>query len=405
MKHFYIAHRLYKQTRNTNTNTTIRIAIIGIVLSIVVLVLTFAITDGFSREILTKVTGLNAHIEVKHFEFNNSYQRTPLNDDPSLRLQLNSIENIAHIQAVASIAGILKGENDVEGVVFKGIGKDYDTTFLANNIIEGRCPIYSDTIVCNEILISETLAKRASLHLNDKIDVFFIQDNVRRRRFEIVGIYNTGFANFDKIYAICDIKHVIKINGWNNNCVDGLEIIIDDFNLLDKTTEDIDKVIDYNLKAENIKSRNSEIFSWITLIEQNVLVLIILIIIITAFSLISTQLTFALEHIPTIGLLKTMGARNQDIAKIFLLVSSKVLIIGVLIGDVVGFLLCVLQQYFHIVKLNPENYYVSYVPININFLHFLYIDIGILLISFLVLVFPAYWVAKRINVVNAIRLQ
>ena len=113
MKHFYIAHRLYKQTRNTNTNTTIRIAIIGIVLSIVVLVLTFAITDGFSREILTKVTGLNAHIEVKHFEFNNSYQRTPLNDDPSLRLQLNSIENIAHIQAVASIAGILKGENDV----------------------------------------------------------------------------------------------------------------------------------------------------------------------------------------------------------------------------------------------------------------------------------------------------
>ena len=405
MNIYRIAGKLYAQTRKERTSLVIQVSKISVALGVCVLILTFAITAGFRHEVQTKITGLGAHIAVSHYDNNESFQKVPIVDSKNLRRRILAQDNVSHLQATAHIAGIIQGNKDVEGVAFKGVGADYDTSFLSRQIVQGRCLHLEDSVVSNELLVSETFSKRTGLQLGDKVNAFFVQNPVRQRKFVITGIYNTGLGMYDKTYVMCDIRQVIKLKGWADDRVDALEVFVNDFSLLDVTTDKVNMAIDYDMKAESIKEQQKEVFNWIDLVEQNVVVLIVLIIVIVAVSLISTQLTFALEHIPTIGILKTMGCRNVAISRIFMWVSFRVLVGGLLWGNAVGLLLCWLQHTFHIVTLNPENYYMSYVPIDVQWLHVLLINIGIMLISWCVLVLPAYFVAKKVRITDAVAMK
>lgn len=401
----YIANRLYKQTQKERTGTIIKVSVISVALSVCVLLLTFAVTVGFREEIQYKITGLGAHISVTHYDNNDSYQKTPIVNSASLRSRIMQQPHVVHVQAVACIAGIVKGASDVEGVVFKGVDADYDTSFISKYIVQGRCLNIDTGSVGNEILISETFSHRSGLQVGDKVDAFFVQNPVRQRRFEVVGVYNTGLSIYDKTYAMCDIRQVVKLKGWAEDRVDGLEVLTDDFSQLEYVTDKVNMAVDYNMQAQSIKEQQEEVFNWIDLVEQNVVVLILLIIAIAAVSLISTQLTFSLEHIPTIGILKTMGCRNGVIARIFMQISLKVLYRGMLWGNGVGLLICWVQSRFHIITLNPENYYMSYVPISVHWQYLVIINAGVVLISWLVLVLPAYFVSKKVRIVGAVGLK
>lgn len=401
----YVANRLYKQTQKERTGTIIKVSVISVSLSVCVLLLTFAVTAGFREEVQYKITGLGAHIAVSHYDNNDSYQKTPIVNSAGLCKRIMRQPHVTHVQAVAAIAGIVKGDSDVEGVVFKGVDANYDTSFISKHIVHGRC-LHTDTgTVSNEILISETFSHRSGLQVGDKTDAFFVQNPVRQRRFEVVGIYNTGLSIYDKTYAMCDIRQVVKLKGWAENRVDAIEVFIDDFSQLEYVTDKVNMAIDYDMQAQSIKDQQKEVFGWIDLVEQNVLVLILLIIAIAAVSLISTQLTFSLEHIPTIGILKTMGCGNGVIARIFMQVSFKVLYRGMLWGNGVGLLICWIQSRFHIITLNPENYYMSYVPISVHWQHLLLINVGVVLISWMVLVLPAYFVSQKVRIVDAVGLK
>jgi len=273
------------------------------------------------------------------------------------------------------------------------------------NLVKGTFITLSDSVVSNDVIISETLSKKLQLDVGQRFTAFFIQNPVRQRAFTITGIYNTGLSNYDKTYIICDMSHLQKINDWKNDCVGGLEILIDDFDKIDAIHKLVSDVLPYDLLSSTIIERNRDIFDWIRLFDQNVLILVILVIIISGGSLISTQLILSLEHISTIGLLKALGCTTATIRNIFLFLSAKILGFGLLFGNAIGLLFCFLQIHFHFITLNPDNYYVSYVPIDVQWLQVVLINLGAVLISFVVLIIPAHFVAKRISAINALRMD
>ena len=402
---FYLSQKLVPKDGRRVSKPVVAVSIVTMALGVCILLLTFAITTGFRNEIRNKVIGFGSHIEIAHFDNNNSYESSPVFVVSEMIDAIKQINGVVNIQAFTSKAGIVKTESEVEGVVFKGIDPDYDSLFFVKNMVKGNFLTLSDSTTSNDVLLSETLAKKLQLDTGQKFTAFFIQNPVRQRAFTIKGIYNTGLSTYDKTIILCDIKHLQKLNDWKSDCVGGLEVLIDDFDKIDLLNETVSDVLPYNLRATTIIDRNRDIFDWIRLFDQNVFILVILVVIISGVSLISTQLILSLEHISTIGLLKALGCTTSTIRNVFLFLSAKILIIGLLVGNAVGLLLCWLQNQFHLITLNPDNYYVSYIPIDVQWLHVVLINIGAVLVSFAVLIIPAHFVARRTSAINALRMD
>ena len=402
---YFLSQKLIPKDSKRVSKPVVTISIISVALGICILLLTFAITTGFRNEIRNKVVGFGSHIEIAHFDNNISYESSPVFIDTALITSLKQIKGITNIQAFTTKAGIVKTENDVEGVVFKGIDANYDSLFFVKNLVKGTFITLSDSATSNDVIISEILAKKLQLDVGQKFTAFFIQNPVRQRMFAIKGIYNTGFGIYDKTYIICDIAHLQKLNDWKSDCVGGLEILIDDFNKIDLLNERINDVLPYDLQSTTIIDRNRDVFDWIRLFDQNVFILIFLVIIISGVSLISTQLILLLEQISTIGLLKALGCTTSTIRNVFLFISAKILGLGLLFGNAIGLLLCWIQHHFHLITLNPDSYYVSYIPIDIQCLHLILINLGAVLVSFTVLIIPAHFVARRTTAINALRVD
>ena len=402
---FFLSRKLIHRDSKRVSKPVVMISIITVALGICILLLTFAITAGFRNEIRDKVVGFGSHIEIAHFDNNFSYESSPVFINTQLISSIKRIKGVANIQPFTTKAGIVKTENDVEGVVFKGIDARYDSLFFVKNLVKGNFLLLSDSTTSNDVLVSETLAKKLQLDVGQKFMAFFIQNPVRQRMFTIKGIYNTGFGTYDKTYIICDIAHLQKLNDWKNDCVGGLEILIDDFDNINRINNAVNDVLPYDLQSTTIIDRNRDIFDWIRLFDQNVLILIFLVVITTGVSLISTQLILSLEHISTIGLLKSLGCTTTAIRNIFLFLSARILSLGLLFGNAIGLLFCLVQNRFHLITLNPDNYYVSYVPVDVQCLHVILINIGAILISFSVLIIPAHFVARRTSAINALRMD
>ncbi|NLN95449.1 MAG: ABC transporter permease [Bacteroidales bacterium] len=402
---FFIARRLIKRNTGNFSDPIIRIAIIAVALGLIVMILAIAIIIGFKHEISSKVIGFGGHIQVSNFDNNYSYEVIPIEQDPALLRQLKDIPGVKHVQSFGNKPGIIKTENDIQGVVLKGIGRDFDWDFFKEKMINGSILQLSDTAISNDILISKKLASLLKLETGNDVRMYFIIDDlIRARRFTIKGIYETGLEDFDKMFVLCDIGQIQKLNSWESNQVAGFEILVNDLKNLDQVANEVYTFIPYDTNARTIKEIYPQIFDWLKLQDMNVIIILTLMILVAIITMISALLILILERTNTIGLLKALGCKTWNIRKIFLIIASNIALKGIFWGNLIGLSLVFVQKYSGIIKLSQESYYVSVVPIQINFFHLLVLNLATLLITIMALVIPSV-IISAISPVKAIRYE
>lgn len=389
----------------------IKVSIAGIILGMTVMILSMAIGSGFKKEIRDKISGFGAHIQVVNYDFNLSYEPNPIRYDSVLAAEISALSGIKKVQRFGTKPGLIKTDNEMQGVLLKGISPEYDLTFLNSVLVAGTVPQYTDTATSNEILISETMANMLNIELGQQIFIYFFQEQIRVRRLTVAGIYNTHLSDLDKMYVIADIKQIQRLNGWGPDQIAGYEILIDDFN---KLNERGIAVYDLTggfigddgtlLRTLTIKNSQPQIFAWLDILDMNIVVIIVLIVLIAGFNMISGLLILILERTNMIGILKAMGIQDMPLRKIFLYLASGIAIRGLVWGNIAGLSIALLQKQFGIFKLDPANYFLDTVPILINPLHILLLNLGAILAIFIMMIGPSYLAAK-IAPVKAIKFD
>lgn len=409
----FIARKVYfgESTKQKVSSPAIKIAVAGIAIGLAAMVLSVCIVVGFKKEIRDKVIGFGSHIQITSFANTASYDTKPVRLSDSLLSVLQSNPNIEHIESYATKPGIIKTDTDFQGVVLKGVGENYDWSFFKDNMIEGDVFQPSDSTVANQAIISKYIADRLHLKLGDSFFSYFIQDPPKVRKFTITGIYSTNFEDYDKLFMIVGLNTVQRLNSWDANQVSGLELRVKDYSRLQEVKEDLFFQMagshdgDGNaLFTRSIEDINPMIFSWLSLLDMNVWVIIILMLAVSGFTMISGLLIIILERANMIGILKALGCRNTDIRKIFLYISSFLIIKGMIWGNVIALVICILQKMFGIIKLDPATYYVTEMPVYLNPLYIILINIGALLISLAMMIGPSYLIA-RISPAKSIKFE
>jgi lipoprotein-releasing system permease protein len=346
---------------------------------------------------------------VVNFDANISYETVPVTATQPFISKIRSHPGVKNIQVFATKAGIIKTEDNIQGVVLKGIGSDYDWSFFSTNIVEGEVVTVTDTARTDNVLISKKISDMLGLKLGDSFSMFFVQDPPRMRKFTITGIYETSLEEFDKTYLFCDIEHIRRLNGWESNQVSGFEIFINDFTELDLMTDEIRDAVGYRvaddeeqLKVSSIRTRYPQIFDWLDFQDTNVIIILTLMILVAGFNMISGLLILILEKTNMIGVLKAMGAENRLIRNIFLYQAAWLTVKGLLWGNVIGIGLALLQQETGMISLDPSSYYLKSVPVNIDILHILLLNAGTMAAIIIMLLIPSQLIA-RITPVKAIR--
>lgn len=407
----FIARRLIKDRKqDTSFSRPINvIAIIGIALGLAVMILAVSILTGFKQQIRDKVAGFGAHIQVVNFDANLSYETVPVSSAQPFADKIRNHPGIKNIQVFATKAGIIKTDENIQGVVLKGIGSDYDWSFFRTNVVEGEVVTVTDTARTDEVLISKKVTDMLGLKLGDSFSMFFVQDPPRMRKFTIKGIYETSLEEFDKTYLFCDIDHIRRLNGWREGQVTGFEIFINDFDELDNMTDVVRDAIGYKmaeeeeqLKVTNIRMRYPQIFDWLGFQDTNVIIILLLMILVAGFNMISGLLILILEKTNMIGVLKALGAENKVIRSVFLYQAAWLTAKGLLWGNIIGIGLALLQLKTGLISLDPASYYLSSVPINLDPLHILLLNAGTMAAIILMLLIPSQLIA-RITPVKAIR--
>jgi len=409
----FIARRIHfsKEGNRQVTPPAVRIAIVGVALGLAVMILSVAIVIGFKKEVRNKVIGFGSHIQITNFDNNSSYETTPIAVSDSLLQALREFPGIKHIEGYATKMGILKTDSDFQGVVLKGIDTDYDWSFFRNNLKEGELLTIDPKKTSTDVIISRYLSDLLGLKLGDSILTYFVQEDVRARKFNIVGIYETGFMDYDKLFVLVDIKQIRRLNGWEKDEVSGLELLVDDYDKLDQIAEDLY----FNLVEKqdrhgntyftrSIKEMNPMIFNWLDVLDVNVVVILILIFAVAGFTMISGLLIIILERTNMIGILKALGENNVSIRKIFLYISFFLIGKGMLWGNVVGIAICLIQSHFRIIKLDPSIYYLDAVPIDLSIVSLILLNIGTLCASMLMMLGPSYLITK-IDPAKSIRFE
>ncbi len=407
---FFIAKRIHfdKKGNKQISRPAVRIAVAGIALGLAVMILAVSIVIGFKREVRAKVVGFGSHIQVSNFDDNFSYETQPITVSDSLLKAISSNPDILHAERYSTKPGIIKTNTDFLGIVIKGVDKDYDFSFFQKNMLEGNVLSFNDTVASNNVLISKSIADKLHLKLGDSFLTYFVQENVRVRKFVISGIYQTNFSEYDDLFVLADNRHIQSLNNWTDNQVSGIEVLVKDFDNVDQIAEDLY----FELQTEavgvyyvrTIRDLNPQIFNWLGLLDMNVWIILCLMLAVSGFTMISGLLILILERANMIGILKALGATDYSIRKIFLYVSSFLVIRGMIIGNIIALLLCFIQSYFHLFKLDPQVYYIDTIPIHLNIWYIILINIGTLLASMLMLVLPSYLIAK-INPAKSIRFE
>lgn len=396
----FIAKRIIagKEYKSSISSPIIKIAITAISLGMVIMLIAVSIASGFQYKIRDKMTGFKGHIQITNYDNNNSEVSTaPISKKQDFYPKFKTIKGIKGVQIFANKAGIIRTATDFEGIVFKGVAADYDFSFFKEYLLQGRLPNFS--LQRNkEILISESIANNLNLKLNDTIRTWFSAENstikFKSRKPIIVGIFNTGFEQFDSSVLIGDIREVQRINGWNDNEIGGFEVIIDDFDQLRFKGNEVYANIGATLNSRTITDSYPAIFEWIKLFDNNVWFIIIIMVLIAGINMITALLVLILERVQMVGILKALGSNNWGIRKIFLYNATYLIIKGLFWGNLIGLSLLFIQKYFSIITLDPTTYYVSIVPVNISFLTILLLNLGTLLLCFLMLIIPSIIITK-----------
>ncbi len=402
----FISNRLFfdKSNQQFLSKKIIRIALFGIALGLAVMIVSVAVITGFKTEIRNKVIGFGSHIQIINYESKNSYEIPPISKNQPFLEQLKALNNIESIQVFATKPGMIKTDESIQGIVFKGVEPGYNWTFFQKNLVDGQIPQLNDTNRINEILLSENISRLLKLKTGDSAVLYFVNENEvtpRMLQLKVCGIYRTSLEEFDNLFIVGDIKQVQRLNDWQNNEISGFEILVSDFNKLDFIEQEVRNiVVNYSaqnseiLRTESIIRQYPQIFDWLSILDMNVWVILFLMIMVAGFNMISALLVLILERSTMIGVLKALGSPNWSIRKVFLYLSVFLTSRGMLWGNAIGIALILFQKLFHIIKLNPATYYVDVVPVNFNIIHILLLNIGCILITTLMLIIPSYLVSK-----------
>lgn len=396
---YFIAKRLItaKDHKSSISAPIIKIAITAIALGMIMMIVSIATGMGLQQKIRQKVSAFNGHIIISGYNDNNSDVSTdPISIHQNFYPKFKNVDGISHVQAVASKAGIIRTESAFEGIIFKGVGKEYQTDNLKEYLIQGRLPNVKAGLN-EEVIISQYLCNRLGLKLGDKFVTYFMKENsegYNLRNFKIVGIYNSGFQEFDASYIIGDIRHVQRINKWRPDQVGSFEVFINDFTQIQQKGKEVYQETSSTLDTQTIEEKFYYIFEWLKLFDFNIIVILIVMIAVSTINMVVALLVLILERTQMIGILKSLGANNWSIRKIFLYNATYLIGRGLLWGNAIGIGLLLLQKYFGIIKLNPESYYVNEAPVDINLFYILLLNIGTVAICLLVLLIPSYIITK-----------
>jgi len=396
---YFIAKRLIttKEYKSSISAPIIKIAITAVALGMIMMIVSVSTGIGLQQKIRQKVSAFNGHILISSYNDNQSDVSTkPISIHQDFYPKFKSVEGISHVQAVASKAGMIRSESAVEGIIFKGIGKDYQFDNLKEYLVEGRLPNLKSSLN-EEIIISQYLTDRLGLKLGDKFITYFMKEDsegYNLRNFKIVGIYNSGFQEFDSSFVIGDIRHVQRINKWKPNEIGSFEIFVDDFSKIDEKGQEVYDETSSTLDSKTIVEKYYYIFEWLKLFDFNIIVILVVMIAVSIINMVVALLILILERTQMIGILKSLGANNWSIRKIFLYNAFYLILRGLFYGNLIAFAFLLGQKYFGFVKLNPESYYVNQVPVDINFLHVMLLNLSTIIITVVVLLVPTYLITK-----------
>ena len=408
---YFIAHRLIKGRREgTSFSRPINvIAIVGIAMGLSVMILAVAILTGFKKQIREKVVGFGSHIQIMNFDSNISFETTPISDTQKFIPRIKQISGIEHVQVFATKAGIIRTDEDIQGVVLKGIGSDFDWSYFRSNMVEGSVFTVTDTGRTDKVIISKKISDMLRLKTGDSFAMLFIQDPPRMRKFTISGIYETSLEEFDKMYVYCDIGHIKRLNGWKEDQVSGFEVFIKDFDKLDEITSEVRDAIGYKIteedtkfKVTNIRIKYPQIFDWLNFQDINVIIIILLMLIVAGFNMISGLLILILEKTNMIGVLKSLGAEDITIRRVFLYQAAYLIGKGLFWGNLIGIGLAFIQLKTGLITLDPTSYYIKTVPVNLELTHILLLNAGTMAAIIIMLLVPSQLIT-RISPVKAIK--
>lgn len=404
---FFIASRLKLGNNEKAGSPSLNVALVGIILAIVIMILSVVIVLGFKNEITTKINNLDSHIKISNgaIGIDDNIATVDMREIANALNQDSAmLQNIEDVSLIAEKPAILKTDNDFKGLQFRGVDANFDFSFLKSHLLEGRVPTYDSSDSTQEIIISSTIANQLQLNVNDKILTYFIDEKVKVRNCHIVGIFNTDFESFDKNYIVGNIALLQSVNDWKahiGNYVGVKLKNIDNINdvaystfgtLATYSISDNDNSTVYNVTSTH--QNNISYFTWLSMLDMNVVIILVLMIIVSTFTLISALLMIILERIKMIGLFKALGASNHSIRRIFIYLTHKIIFKSIIIGNVIGIGLALLQQHFHIIKLNPDAYYMNYVPIDINIPMLIFLNVAIIVISYITLIGPSYIISS-----------
>ena len=402
---YFISNRISLKAERTFSKLIVRIAIAGVMLSLAVMILSLAIIKGFKTEIQDKVRGFVGDIQIYRFDLNGSFEKSPFIANDTTINGLKNNPQIASFYPFATKPAIIVANGEVEGVNYKGIDSTYNWAYIKKHLVSGSVIDFSDsTKAAKQILISEYTAKRLMLKTGDSFVMHFVQNPPRKRKLTIVGIYKIGIESIDKGFVIGDISLIRRLNNWQAQETGGIEVRIKDFKLLKTVADDVYSNLELRLKSRSVEESTPEIFTWLSLLDVNTKVLIILMLIVGVINMITALLIMILERTNMIGILKAMGMKNSSIRKIFLYNAIYLVGIGLFLGNILGLGLCFLQQYTHLFKLEQTNYYLDYVPIEVHFSDVLLLNLATVVICTLVLIVPSMLVS-RISPLKAIRFK
>ena len=400
----FISRRISKPDENTFSSTIHKVAVVSIALGLAVMILAFFILLGFKNTIIGKIYSFNGHLVISKYTLGQSYNEDPVSLNYPFIQNYEKYEFIAHIQEFGHKAGLIKTEEEVDGVIFKGVGESFSLKHFAGNLKYGEFIDFKEDGYSTDVILSQKISKRLKLDTGDQFIIHFIQDPPRSRRLDVVGIYETGMEDFDDKIIIGDIGMVRRLNNWADSLAGGLEVFIKDVDKIDEAYEKLYDIASYDLFIQKVSDKYIQIFDWLHLINNNVTIFLTLILFVASFNMVSIVLILIMERTQMIGLLKAMGADNSLIRKIFLYQGMRLILKGLVLGNVAGLSLSFIQYRFKVITLDQDSYYMSFVPIEWDWPVVILLNILIFTVVSVIMVFPVNAIS-RMNPIKSIRFD
>ncbi len=397
---FFIANRLIKPGKGKDriSSPIIKIAIISISVGVIIMLISMATGFGLQHKIREKISAFSGHIIITNYDNNQSgLTINPVSIQQNFYPKFKKIKGIKNVQSFATIGGILRTPTDFEGIIYKGVGKNYDWSLFKPYLIQGKIPKFSTSKMNDSIIISKTLSDRLKIKLKDKVQAYFMRQGSQKpqlRIFKIAGIYDTGFEDFDKAYILGQLKMVQRLYKWKDTLTGGFEVVLNDFNQLDTKTKEIYNQTASTLNTKSIKDKYPLIFNWLQMFDFNILMILVIIIFIAGLNMITTILVLILEKRQFIAIMKVLGSNKHRLRRIFLIQAAYIIGFGLLIGNFLGLAVIFLQDKFGFIKLDPRTYYVKTAPVYINLKHILLLNFGVVAIILIMLLIPVLIIGK-----------